>query len=116
MEIKPLDDVMSYFQYTFFAYIVLFIVISLNYCKALYITRNFSCRNSAGKFIKGFDLFIDILCGMAMLAGLMFQGVLADNNALGHNNWLLMLLGISLVSFIVIALNAMMVLRGRKRV
>jgi len=114
MVVEPLNDVMSYFKFTFFAYIVLFIIIILNFYKALYIRKKLSRDNSIGKFFQRFDLVIDVFCGVAMAKGLMFQGVLADNNALGHNTWSNILLGISIVSFIVFVLNLIVVLRARK--
>ncbi|GAA0180882.1 hypothetical protein SH2C18_35010 [Clostridium sediminicola] len=114
MLVNPLDDVMSYFEFTFFAYIVLFIIVSLNFYKAVSIRKNLPNGNSISKLILRIDLVIDILCGIAMLAGLIFQGVLADNNALGHNTWFSILLGISIVSFIIFALNVIVVLKRRK--
>jgi hypothetical protein len=114
MVVKPLDDVMSYFQFAFLAYIVLFIIVSLNFYKALYIRKNMPKGNSISKLTQRFDLVIDIFCGVAMGAGLIFMGVLADNNALGYNTWLYVLLGISIVSFIIFVLNAIVVLKGKK--
>jgi len=114
MVVKPLDDVMSYFQFAFLAYIVLFIVVGLNFYKALYIRKNLPNGNSISKLIQRFDLVIDIFCGAAMGAGLIFMGVLADNNALGYNIWFYVLLGISIISFIIFILNVIVVLRERK--
>jgi hypothetical protein len=115
MVIKPLDDVMHYFGFAFFAYIVLLIIVSLNFFKALYIRRkNISGGSTLGKFTLAFDLVIDILCGLAMAAGLIFHGVLADNNALGYKTWWNTLLGMTLVSFIIFVLNIIVVLRNRK--
>ncbi|MEG1795590.1 MAG: hypothetical protein RR262_03725 [Clostridium sp.] len=114
MGVKPLDDVMSYFGFAFLAYIVLFIIVSLNFYKALCIRKKLSQGNSTYKLIQVLDLVIDILCGIAMVAGLIFQGVLADNNALGYNTWFYALLGLSIVSFIIFALNVIVVFRNRK--
>ncbi|PKM95636.1 MAG: hypothetical protein CVU84_02195 [Firmicutes bacterium HGW-Firmicutes-1] len=114
MVVKSLDDVMSYFEFVFFAYIVLLIIVSLNFYKALYIRKNFTVGNSIGKLIQKLDLVIGVFCGVAMFAGLIFQGVLADNNALGYNAWFNRLLGISIVSFIIFALNVIVVLRERQ--
>ncbi len=49
-----------------------------------------------------------------MAAGLMFQGVLADNNALGHNTWFMALLVISIVSFIIFVLTVIVVRKDKK--
>ncbi len=114
MLVKPLDDVMSYFEFAFFAYIVLLIIVSLNFYKALYIRKNLPDGNSIGKLVQKLDLIIGVFCGIAMFAGLIFQGVLADNNALGYHAWSNILLGISSVSFIIFALNVIVVLRERK--
>jgi hypothetical protein len=114
MVVKPLDDVMSYFGFAFLAYIVLFIIVSLNFYRALNIRKKLPQDNSFGKSIQVLDLVIDIFCGIAMAGGLIFQGVLADNNALGHNTWFYGLLGISIVSFIIFVLNVNVVLRKRK--
>jgi len=58
-------------------------------------------------------LVIDIFCGLAMAAGLMFQGVLADNNALGHSTWFMALLVISIVSFIIFVLTVIVVRKDK---
>ncbi|MEG2289366.1 MAG: hypothetical protein RR891_10435 [Clostridium sp.] len=114
MVVDPLNDVMSYFKFEFLAYIVLFMIIILNFYKALYIKKNLLDDNSIGRLIQSVDLIIDVLCGLAMAAGLVFQGVLADNNALGYNVWFNILLGISIVSFIIFVLNLNVVFRERK--
>ena len=46
LEISPLDDVMSYFHLIFFTYIVLFIVITLNFTKAIYINKKLNLLRS----------------------------------------------------------------------
>jgi phosphoglycerol transferase MdoB-like AlkP superfamily enzyme len=114
MVVEPLNDVMSYFKFAFLAYIVLFIIIVLNFYKSLYIRKNLPPNNPIGKLIQRFDLVIDIFCGIAMAAGLMFQGVLADNNALGHDTWFIILLAISIVSFIIFVVNVIVVRREKK--
>lgn len=114
MVVKPLNDIMSYFEFAFFAYIVLFIIVCLNFYKALYISKNKHNGNSIGKLIQISDLVINILCGVAMASGLIFQGVLADNNAFGHNTWLNILLAISIISLIIFVLNVIAVFRKRK--
>jgi len=53
-------------------------------------------------------LVIDILCGIAMAGGLMFQGVLADNNALVNSTWGNALLIISILSLIIFILDIIM--------
>jgi len=83
MVVEPLKDVMSYFHFVFIAYIVLFIIVLVNFYKALHI-KKLSENKYKGRFVQKLDLFIDVLCGIAMAAGIMFQGVLADNNASGH--------------------------------
>lgn len=113
MVIEPLNDVMSYFHFVFIAYIVLFIIVVTNFYKALHI-RKLSENKPKGSFAEKIDLFIDILCGAAMAAGLMFQGVLADNNALGHNGWFNLLLGISIGSLIIFILNVIVVFKEKK--
>jgi hypothetical protein len=89
-------------------------IVSLNFYKTLYIRKNLPDSNYIGKLIQRIDLVIDVFCGAAKVAGLVFQGVLADNNAVGQNTWLNTLLGISTVSFIIFVLNVIIVLRERK--
>lgn len=113
MVVEPLNDVMSYFHFVFIAYIVLFIIVVVNFYKALH-SRKLSENKSKVSFAEKVDLFIDILCGVAMAAGIMFQGVLADNNALGHNGWFNWLLVISIGSFIVFVLNVIVVFKDKK--
>ncbi len=114
MVVEPLNDVMSHFRFVFSAYVVLFIIIVLNFYKSLHIRKNLQRDNSVGKLIQRFDLVIDIFCGLAMAAGLMFQGVLADNNALGHNTWFMALLVIFIVSFIIFVLTVIVVRKDKK--
>lgn len=113
MDIKPLDDVMSYYQFSFLAYLILFIIICVNFFIALYIKKNSPQYNLIVALVQKVNLIIDVLCGIAMAGGLIFQGVLADNNALGHNNWFVGLLGISILSFIIFVLNVIIVLKKR---
>ncbi len=102
-EISNVEDIMYYFKYAFFPYIVLFIVVIANFFKFMSLRK--SGENSTPKAFSGVDLVIDILCGVAMGAGLVFQGVLADNNAAGSAGWCSVLLIISLISFIIFIIN-----------
>ena len=116
MVVKPLDDVMFYFSYAFLAYIVLFVIVCLNFYKALSMRKHLTPYHSKIKFIQLVDLFIDILCGLAMFGGLMFTGVLADNNALNWGYWSYLLSGISLASFIVFIFHVLVVFTKPKAV
>lgn len=113
MEVKPLDDVMHHFQWIFFAYVVLFIIVCVNFYKAIHINKKLKDSNYSGKSIQIFDLGIDVLCGLAMAAGCMFQGVLADNNALDWTIWTRKLEIICIASFIIFILNVIVVLKEK---
>ena len=114
LEVKPLDDVMQHFQWIFAAYIVLFIIICINFYKAIRIRKSLMNNNAIRKVIQTLDLAVDILCGLAMYAGLMFQGVLADNNALNWTYWSDILVGISVASLIIFILNVIVVIKKKK--
>lgn len=114
LEVKPLDDVMLQFQLIFIAYIVLFIIVCINLYKAIKIRKNLMNNNAIRKSIQTLDLAVDILCGLAMYSGLMFQGVLADNNALNWTCWNDILIGISIVSLIIFILNIIVVFKKKK--
>ncbi|MGG7144468.1 hypothetical protein ACQPVP_13565 [Clostridium nigeriense] len=114
LEVKPLDDVMNHFQWIFIAYIVLFIIVCINFYKAIKIRKKLINNNAIRKSIQTLDLIIDILCGLAMYAGLMFQGVLADNNALNWTYWNDILIILSMVSLIIFILNVILVVKKRK--
>lgn len=114
LEVKPLDDVMNHFQWIFIAYIVLFIIVCINFYKAIKIRKKLINNNAIRKSIQTLDLIIDILCGLAMYAGLMFQGVLADNNALNWTYWNDILIIISIVSLIIFILNVILVVKKKK--
>lgn len=114
LEIKPLDDVMSHFQWIFVAYIVLFIIVCINFYKAIKIRKKLINNNAIRKSIQTLDLIIDILCGLAMYAGLMFQMVLADNNALNWTYWNDILIVISIASLIIFILNVILVVKKKK--
>ncbi|MPN49027.1 hypothetical protein SDC9_196640 [bioreactor metagenome] len=85
----------------------------VNFYKALHI-KKLSENKYKGRFVQKLDLFIDVLCGIAMAAGIMFQGVLADNNASGHEGWFNWLLAIAIVSFIIFILNVIVVFKEKK--
>lgn len=112
MEVKPLDDVMFHFQWVFFAYAALLVVVVGNFFKAIYINNS---MKKDGKTIQVMDLVIDVICGLAMAAGFMFQGVLADNNAVGYEIWGDRLLLIAFSSLVVFILNVIIVFIPSKR-
>lgn len=112
-EIKPLDDVMNYFMLAFTAYIALFIVIIVNFLKALYFTKN--TKSKPSKLLMITDLIIDIVCGLAMAYGMMFMGVLADNNALNWSYWNKWLYFISACSLIIFIANTIIVVANKKK-
>lgn len=102
IRINPLDDIMNYFSMIFITYISLFLIIIINFLKALYLNKKNSSNNiRATMFI---DLVVDLICGLTMLCGLMFMGVLADNNAPNWsywNNWLWFISATSATIFII---------------
>lgn len=114
IDIKPLDDVMQHFQWVFIAYVVLFIIVCINLYKAIKVRKNLINNNVIRKLINIYDLIVDILCVIAMYAGLIFQGVLADNNALNWNFWSNILVVISIVSLIIFILNIGVVVKKKK--
>lgn len=97
LEVKSLDDVMKHFMMIFITYIVLFSIIIINFIKALYLNKKTKYKDNRVTMVV--DLIIDIVCGFAMLCGLMFMGILADNNALNWNYWNKWLWFISAASF-----------------
>lgn len=109
-EISNLEDIMYYFKYAFFPYIVLFIVVIVNLVKVIYSYKKE--KNFKGNVFSGMDLVIDILCGIAMSAGLLFQGVLADNNVVGYTLWCNALVIISIVSLIIFIVNLVLVFKS----
>lgn len=114
IEVKPLDDIMMYFKWVFIAYTVLFIIVCINFYKAIKIRRNLINNNVVRKSIHTLDLIVDILCLIAMSSGFMFQGVLADNNALNWAYWRDILIGISAVSLIIFILTAIVAIKKKK--
>ena len=114
VDIKPLDDVMKHFQWVFIAYIVLFIIVCINLYKAIRIRKNLINNNVIRKLINTYDLIIDILCGIAMYAGIIFQGFLADNNALNWTYWNDVLVAISIISVIIFIINIVVVVKKKK--
>ena len=114
LEVKPLDDVMQHFQWIFVAYIVLFIIVCINFYKAIRIRKSLINNNAIRKVIQTLDLIVDILCLIAMSSGLVFQGVLADNNALNWTYWSDRLVGISVASLIIFILTVIVVIKKKK--
>lgn len=113
LEVKPLDNVMNHFQLIFIAYVVLFIIVCINFYKAIRVRKNLINNNLIRKLINTYDLIIDVLCGVAMYAGLIFQGILADNNALNWTYWNDILIGISIISLIIFILNIIVVVKKK---
>lgn len=116
VEVNPLDDIMVNFKSVFFTYVILFIIICINFAKTIYIKKNLTDNNIKVDTIQIFDLFVDVLCGICMASGLMFMGVLADNNALNWSLWAKRLELISIISFIVFLLNAFLVFKTNKNI
>ena len=112
IEIKPLDDVMNYFIMIFIAYISLFLVIIINFLKALYLNKKATSKNI--RTIMFVDLIIYVICGLAMLCGMMFMGVLADNNALNWYYWNKWLWFILATSFTIFIINIIIVATNKK--
>ncbi len=114
LEVKPLDNVMNHFQLVFIAYIVLFIIVCINFYKAIKIRKNLINNNLIRKLINTYDLIIDVLCGVAMYTGIIFQGILADNNALNWTFWNDILIVISILSLIIFILNIIVVVKKKR--
>lgn len=111
MEIKPLDDVMYYFLWIFAAYISLFVVIVVNFLKALYLKKKITSKRT--RVIMSVDLIVDVICGLSMLGGIMFMGVLADNNAFNWSYWNKWLWFISATSFTIFIINLFIVINNK---
>ena len=111
IEIKPLDDVMNYFIWIFVTYIALFLVIIINFLKALYLNKKSISKDN--KAVMVIDLIVDVICGLAMFCGLMFLGVLADNNALNWVYWDKWLWFISATSFTIFIINMIIVMTNK---
>lgn len=114
VEVKPLDDIMMHFKWVFVAYVILFIIICINFYKSIKIRKNLINNNVVRKSIQTLDLIIDSLCLIAMCAGLMFQGILADNNALNWGYWSEALKIISAISLIIFILKLIVIFKKRK--
>jgi len=112
IEIKPLDDVMNYFIWIFVTYIALFLVIIINFLKALYLNKKSTSKDN--KAVMVIDLIVDVICGLAMFCGLMFLGVLADNNGLNWVYWDKWLWFISATSFTIFIINMIIVMTNKK--
>ena len=112
IEIKSLDDVMNYFIWIFVTYIALFFVIIINFLKALYLNKKSTSKDN--KTVMVIDLIIDVICGLAMVCGLMFMGFLAYNNALNWDCWNRWLWFISATSFTIFIINIIIVMTNKK--
>ena len=112
IEIKSLDNIMNYFIWIFVTYIALFFVIIINFLKILYLNKKSTSKYN--KTVMIIDLIIDIICGLAMFCGLMFMGVLADNNALNWIYWNKWLWFISATSFTIFIINIIIVMTNKK--
>lgn len=113
MDIKPLDDVMNYFSFIFLTYISLFLVVIINFFKTIHITKKIISKDT--KKIIFTDLIISVICGIAMYYGMLFMGVLADNDALNWSYWNKWLMFIGATSFVIFIINLIIVLRNKNK-
>lgn len=103
MAVSPLQDIMSYYLWNFSAYLFAMAIIFLNAARSVYFYLRSKRRPLYPKRGR-MDLLISLLCGVSLAMGLMFQGILADNNAPGIYRWssyLWMVCLVSLALFVV---------------
>lgn len=104
--INPLDDVMKYYHYNFASVYCLGVIV---------VILTILC--SGNKKGKGYCLLISTIAGAGLLQSKMFSGVLADNNAVGHQRWDGQLTLILVICFICWLLQLILLIRsyGQKR-
>lgn len=112
IEINSLDDVMNYFAWIIATYIALFLVIIINFFKVLFLNKKSTLKDNKPVIV--IDLIVDVICGLAMFCGLMFMGVLADNNAPNWAYWNKWLWFISATSFTIFIINIIIVMANKK--
>lgn len=103
MAVSPLQDIMSYYLWNFSAYLFALAIIFLNSARSVYFYFRSKRRPLYPKRGR-MDLLVSLLCGVSLAMGLMFQGILADNNAPGIYRWssyLWMVCLVSLALFVV---------------
>ncbi|WP_283606602.1 hypothetical protein [Faecalispora anaeroviscerum] len=103
MTVNPLQDIMNYYLWSFSAYLFAMAIIFLNAARSVYFFLRSKSRPLYPKRGR-MDLLISMLCGISLVLGLMFQGVLADNGAPDIYHWssyLWMICLVSLALFIV---------------
>lgn len=114
VDIKPLDEIIVHLRWVFIAYLVLFVIICINFYKAIKIRKKLINNNAIRKSIQTLDLIVDILCLIAICAGLRFQGILVDNNVVNWGYWNDILMGISIASLIIFILTVIVVIKKKK--
>lgn len=98
-----MQDVMHYFGWNFSAYVIAMCIVFINTGRSVYYYMGNKKRNVISKH-GGIDIIISVLCGAVLAGGMVFQGILADNNAPDWNAWtnrLLIICGVSVALFVV---------------
>lgn len=97
MPVDRLADIMNYYGWCFVGYIFAGMVVLIGALKSL---RAYRMRRSAApmRVCERLDLLVSVLCGLVLVGGEFFQGVLADNNAPGLSNWSGALLTICIIA------------------
>ena len=97
MAVSPLQDIMNHYLWNFSAYLLALAIVLLNAARSVYFYLRSKHRPLYPKRGR-LDLLISLLCGVSLAMGLMFQGVLADNNAPDIYRWSSYLWMVCLVS------------------
>lgn len=94
-------ELMQYFYFEFNVYIMLLVIIFINFLKALLSYRRILNKNEE-ICIQFTDVITSIVCGIALLSAIFFQGVIADISSTASNIWFNRVFAICIVSFILI--------------
>ncbi len=112
-EVSSLADIMSYFNYIFIAYSMLLVIIAINVIKAFYVRKREITPKC--KWIQIGDVIVNTLCGIAMYFGILFAGVLADNNAPNIHQWMYVMMSIAFIGLLLYIIHLIIIVRINNR-
>lgn len=92
-------ELMHYFYFEFNVYIMLLIIIFINFLKAFLSYRRLLDKKE-GICIQFTDLITSIICGIALLSAIFFQGVIADIASEASAIWFKRVFAVCIVSSI----------------
>lgn len=100
-EYSSILELMYYFYFEFNVYIMLLIIIFINFFKAFLSYKKIHYKNKEVSISFG-DAITSIISGIALINAIFFQGVIADISSEASSIWFKRVLAVCIISFILV--------------